>query len=134
MASADFCFITSRIAARCAVPILPFAVGFNRYRMTASDALGSFWFQCGLTGLSVKSAPLVKQISPSKNIIFPCTTAAFTLFTVPEGFVVMCQLAPQTRPSMQFLFVSSHFCTRASFAQFLAVLHLPSASGYPCSL
>lgn len=44
----------------------------------------------------------------------------------------MCQLAPQARPSIQFLFVSSHVCTQASFAQFLAVLHLPSASGYPC--
>ena len=31
---------------------------------------------------------------------------------------------------MQFLSVASHVCAPASFAQALAVLHLPSASGY----
>jgi len=132
MASADFCLITPRIAACRAVPVLPFCCRFYALGLTAVAALGSFWFQCGLTGFTAQPAPLVKQISPSKSIIFPCTTAAFTLFAVPKGFVVMCQLAPQTRPSMRFLFVGSHFCTRASFAQALAVLHLPSASGYPC--
>jgi len=38
---------------------------------------------------------------------------------------------PQTEPSMQFLSGGSHFCTPASFGQFLAGLPLPSASGYP---
>ena len=33
-------------------------------------------------------------------------------------------------PIMQFLFVGSHLCTRASFRQPLADLPLPSASGY----
>ena len=37
---------------------------------------------------------------------------------------------PGTGPSMQFLFVGSHLCTRASFRQILADLPLPSASGY----
>ena len=35
---------------------------------------------------------------------------------------------------MQFLSVSSRFCTRASSAQVLASLHLPSASGYSCHM
>ena len=34
-----------------------------------------------------------KQISPDKNVNFPCTTAAFTLPPEPAGFVVLCQLA-----------------------------------------
>ena len=37
--------------------------------------------------------PRSKQISPDKNVNFPCTTAAFTLSHEPSGFVVLCQLA-----------------------------------------
>ncbi len=37
--------------------------------------------------------PHGKQISPDKNVNFPCTTAAFTLPPEPAGFVVLCQLA-----------------------------------------
>jgi hypothetical protein len=33
------------------------------------------------------------QISPDKNVNFPCTNAAFTLSPDPVGFVVLCQLA-----------------------------------------
>ena len=33
------------------------------------------------------------QISPDKNVNFPCTNAAFTLSPEPVGFVVLCQLA-----------------------------------------
>jgi len=33
------------------------------------------------------------QISPDKNVSFPCTSAAFTLPHEPVGFVVLCQLA-----------------------------------------
>lgn len=36
-----------------------------------------------------------KQISPDKNVNFPCTTAAFTLPPEPAGFVVLCQLAQE---------------------------------------
>jgi len=35
----------------------------------------------------------VAQISPDKNVNFPCTTAAFTLPPEPMGFVMWCQLA-----------------------------------------
>lgn len=34
-----------------------------------------------------------RQISPGKNAMFPCTSAAFTVGAVPMGFAVMCQLA-----------------------------------------
>ncbi len=37
--------------------------------------------------------PHGKQISPDKNVNFPCTTAAFTLPPEPAGFVVLCQPA-----------------------------------------
>ena len=37
--------------------------------------------------------PHGKQISPDKNVNFPCTAAAFTLSHEPTGFVVLCQLA-----------------------------------------
>jgi hypothetical protein len=39
--------------------------------------------------------PHGKQISPDKNVNFPCTTAAFTLPPEPAGFVVLCQLAQE---------------------------------------
>ena len=69
------------------------------------------------------------QISPNKNLSFPCTTAAFTLSPVPEGLHLMLT-RPRTVPSMRFLSVGSHFCARASFRHPLAGLPLPSASGY----
>ena len=40
----------------------------------------------------------------------PCATASFTVSLEPSGFVVLCQLAPETRPSMTFLSVGSHLC------------------------
>jgi len=36
--------------------------------------------------------PHDKQISPDKNVSFPCTNAAFTLPHEPVGFVMLCQL------------------------------------------
>ena len=43
--------------------------------------------------LLISFLPHGKQISPDKNVNFPCTTAAFTLPLEPVGFVVLCQLA-----------------------------------------
>ena len=34
-----------------------------------------------------------RQISPGKNAMFPCTSAAFTLSAAPSGFAMRCQLA-----------------------------------------
>ena len=64
--------------------------------------------------------PHGKQISPDKNVNFPCTTAAFTLPPEPVGFVVLCQLA-------QELSLVCGFCPSArTFA-----LRLPSDGGSP---
>jgi hypothetical protein len=65
--------------------------------------------------------PHGKQISPDKNVNFPCTTAAFTLPPEPAGFVVLCQLA-------QELSLVCGFCPSArTFA-----LRLPSDGRSPC--
>jgi hypothetical protein len=64
--------------------------------------------------------PQGKQISPDKNVNFPCTTAAFTLSHEPTGFVVLCQLA-------QGLSLVCGFCPSArTFA-----LRLPSDGRSP---
>ena len=68
--------------------------------------------------------PHGKQISPDKNVSFPCATAAFTLPHEPAGFVVLCQLA-------QGLSLICGFCPSArTFA-----LRLPSddfSQNRPC--
>jgi hypothetical protein len=64
--------------------------------------------------------PHGKQISPDKDVNFPCTTAAFTLPPEPAGFVVLCQLA-------QGLSLVYGFCSSArTFA-----LRLPSDGRSP---
>jgi len=68
--------------------------------------------------------PHDKQISPDKNVSFPCATAAFTLPHEPAGFVMLCQLA-------QGLSLICGFCPSArTFA-----LRLPSddfSQNRPC--
>ena len=49
----------------------------------------------------------LRGISPGKNALLPCTTAAFTSTTKPMDFAAWCQLIPSCRPSMRFLFISS---------------------------
>ena len=71
-----------------------------------------------------------RQISPGKDAMFPCTSAAFTLSAASDGLRHEVPARPQTRPSMQFLSVASHVCAPASSEQTLAGLPLPSASGY----
>jgi len=71
----------------------------------------------------------VGQVSPDKNVDLRCTTASFTTPLEPLGFVMLCPLAPEARPSMTFLFVGSQLCTRASSRPLLAETPLPSASG-----
>jgi hypothetical protein len=74
MPSADFCLITTGVSA-------PGAWGFRGDRAHPSHPTH------------------VRQISPDKNVNCPCTTAVFTLSPEPEGFVMSCQLAPETGPS-----------------------------------
>ena len=73
---------------------------------------------------------LVKQISPDKNMNFPCATASFTVAVRSHGFVVLdpkrfagpaLPTRLQSTPHMMFLFISSQFCVR-----------LPPISSCPC--
>ena len=80
--------------------------------MVTHEALSVSWFPGGLISansqrtcrvlghpgdpfrnLLMSLLPHGKQISPDKDVNFPCTTAAFTLSHEPAGFVVLCQLA-----------------------------------------
>jgi hypothetical protein len=70
--------------------------------------------------LIISFLPHANQISPDKDVNFPCTTAAFTLPPEPAGFVVLCQLA-------QRLSLVCGFCPSArTFA-----LRLPSDGRSP---
>ncbi len=71
------------------------------------------------------------QVSPGKNAMFPCTSAAFTLSAV-SGWASSAGANPPGDQALwaQFLSVASHVCTPASSRQALAALPLPSARGY----
>jgi hypothetical protein len=117
MPSADFCSITPRVAAVCAVCRLRVRWVFQGFRPGPQSG-------------SRRATPLVEQISPDKSMNCRDTTAGFT---VPREFVVfavMCQLDPAAQPCIRFLFVGSSFCARASFRPYFAVSPLPSASRY----
>jgi hypothetical protein len=77
--------------------------------------------------------PPGKQISPDKDVNFPCTTAAFTLPLEPSGFVVLCQLAQELSLVCDFCSpdqvrgrLGSHVCHRASFGRLVTLPPLPS--------
>ena len=131
MAAADFCTVTTRIAAGRAVRLNDVCCQILRHAAGSSPrrwVLVSRWNQSGYRRRPV--APHAVQISPGKNANFLCTNAAFTVGVEPVGFAVMCQLA--STPSaltMRFLSVISHICTRASSRPALAGQPLPSASG-----
>jgi len=66
----------------------------DSYPPTASEYAGFLVIRVNPFRISLISLlPHGKQISPDKNVSFPCTTAAFTLSHEPAGFVVLCQLA-----------------------------------------
>jgi hypothetical protein len=119
--SADFCPITTAIPSRRAMSL-------RRSARALMIQFRPFW------NYGSAAHRYVRQISPGKDMNLPRTTAAFTLSAAPAGLRHEVPTRPQTRPSMQFLSVSSRFCTRASSAQILTDLHLPSASGYPCRM
>ena len=79
-----------------------------------------------------RHGPPAGQISPDKDVNFPCATAAFTLSPAPGGLRHLVLTRPGTEPSMRFLSVGSHLCARASSRQPLARLPLPSASSFIC--
>jgi hypothetical protein len=95
MASADFCSV--RLT-------LPLAVLWKESLGFGGDSIP---FEVALSPTPLVSCTAPGQISPDKNVNCPYATVSFTVFPEPLGFVVLCQLAPETRPSMTFLFVSS---------------------------
>ena len=89
-ASADFCPITPRIAARGAVLTLAFAVWFARSGRQHPKRLGLDQ-PAGPSGFyAFAPTACVGQISPNKNMRLQCTTAAFTLPSDTTGFVIWC--------------------------------------------
>jgi hypothetical protein len=77
----------------------------------ARESLGfggdSILFRMGLSPTPVAFVTAPGQISRDKSVNCLYATVPFTVFPEPMGFVVLCQLAPETRPSMTFLSVSS---------------------------
>jgi len=141
MASADFCILTIRITPHDAVfphflssflfrisqkgGTLPVCVGMFGNRNPTGDFTGSGFILHGI------------QISPDKNVNFPCVAAPFTVSPVPWAStccaalpgdsalydVSVRQLASSESPA-------SLTCTPASFRPHLAVTPLPSASNF----
>lgn len=98
MAPADFCF-------------LPPGVSVRKAEMGAIEAGGlSTPFGMVRSPAPIALSPRGKQISPDKNVSFPCTTASFNISPEPEGFAIGCWLAQETWPRMTFLFVGSQVC------------------------
>ena len=63
--------------------------------------------------------PHGKQLSPDKDVNFPCTNAAFTSSPEPAGFVVLCQLARR-------LSLICGFCSPDQVRGRLCLARLPS--------
>ena len=99
MPSADFCLLTQDVAMQGAAGFVMrrclFCVSLrDSYPPTANGYAGFLVFRVNpFRILLIIFLPHGKQISPDKNVNFPCTTAAFTLPYEPTGFVVLCQLA-----------------------------------------
>ena len=68
------------------------------------------------------------ETSPGKNIFFPSIPAASTISTPTEisilDFAVMCLLIRSHSLSMRFVFLSTEFCSPASFRCNLTVTTL----------
>ena len=93
MIAADFCRITTGIPSRRAMslsrslPLRSPAAGNPPQRLGLDIPVRPLWIY------GSASHRYVRQISPGKNAMFRCTSAAFTVGAVPMGFAVMCQLA-----------------------------------------
>jgi hypothetical protein len=100
MPSADFCLLTQDVAIQGAVGLLMRRCLFrgsleHSYPPTTANGHAGFlliWIN-PFRILLMSILPHGKQISPDKDVNFPCATAAFTLPPEPAGFVVLCQLA-----------------------------------------
>ena len=67
-------------------------------------------FEMGLSPTPLVLLSAAAQTSQDKTVNCLCTTAPFTLFLGPLGFVGGCQLTQESGPSMTFLFVGSQIC------------------------
>jgi len=126
MPSADFCLLTRYVAmpdaAGCVMRCCLFRGSLeDSYPATANGYAGFLVIRVNPFRILLMSIlPHGKQISPDKNVNFPCTNAAFTLPPEPAGFVVLCQLA-------QGLSLICGFCSSSrTFA-----LRLPSDGRLP---
>ncbi len=101
MPSADFWLLTQDVAIQGAAGFVMRRCLFrgslrDSYPSTASGYAGFLVNRVNPFRISLMSLPPHgKQISPDKDVNFPCTTAAFTLPLEPAGFVVLCQLAQE---------------------------------------
>jgi hypothetical protein len=126
MPSADFWLLTSYVAIRGAAGFLMRRCLFrgslkDSYPPTANGHAGFLVIRVNpLRTLLMNLPPHGKQISPDKDVNFPCTTAAFTLPLEPSGFVVLCQLT-------QELSLVCGFCPSAR----TSALRLPSDGRLP---
>src|SRR4030043_2003080 len=130
MPSADFCLLTRYFAVQGAAGFVMSRCLFRgsieaSSPSTANGHAGFLVIRVNPFRTSLMSLlPHGKQISPDKNVNFPCTTAAFTLPPEPAGFVVLCQLA-------QGLSLVCGFCPSArTFA--LRLPSDPSSRRRPC--
>ena len=89
MPSADFCLITAPVTQHSAIGLhlirSLWAIHPKEPRHLLTRASLVFY------------RSLAKQISPDKNMNFPCATASFTVAIRSHGFVVLCQLASSLR-------------------------------------
>src|SRR4030043_997232 len=130
MPSADFWLLTQYVAIRgaagCVMRRCLFRVSLeDPYPPTANGHAGSLVNRVNpFRILLMTLLPHGNQISPDKNVNFPCTTAAFTLPPEPAGLVVLCQLA-------QELSLVCGFCPSArTFA--IGLPSDPSSRRRPC--
>ena len=99
MPSDDFCVLTRHVSMKGAIEKIMSCCMLcvshrDSYPSTATRYAWSLFNRIDLSGLALMNLlSRDAQISPDKNVNFPCTNAAFTLPLEPVGFVVLCQLA-----------------------------------------
>ena len=98
MIAADFCCVTSVIAGRRAVSVAERCCPVRSPMMRDSPhrrwLIGTGSTRPPFVQLPL---PLARQISPGKNAMFPCTSAAFTLSAASDGLRHVVLARPQTR-------------------------------------
>ena len=139
--SANFCVLTRHASTKGAIEKIMscclFRVSLCRDSYTSKEAGYAWSLVNRIDLLRITLITLLSryaQISPHKNVSFPCTNAAFTLPPEPMGFAmcgwlaqrlsIVCGFCPpdQVRGRLH-----SHGCAPACFRLLLAETPLPSA-------